>query len=83
MEMTADYRVLTTRVRALSLRAIVRAGGELNMWQLRWALEPLLCDHVVPGSPMPELDYDQHVAKQAATATSSSSRRAGRPATWE
>jgi hypothetical protein len=83
MEMTSDYRVLTTRVRALSLRAIERAGGTLNAWQLRWALEPLLCDHVVPGTPLPEIDCDGSRLGVSAPAASPGRRRAVRPATWE
>jgi hypothetical protein len=49
-----SLRVSIVRVRALSLRAIERAGGKVGFWQYRWCLEPLLADHVVPCDPMPD-----------------------------
>lgn len=83
MEMTADFRVLVTRVRALALRAITRAGGELSEWQLRWALEPLLADHVVPGTPMPEDVADRHSRSSAASSPAGGKARSSVPSAWE
>ena len=48
-----NSRVTLTRVRSLALRAMEQAGGTAKPWQLRWALEPLLCDHVAAATPMP------------------------------
>jgi hypothetical protein len=53
MDSTEDQRATRVIVRALALRAIESVGGVLSPGQLRWALEPVLADHVVPGQPEP------------------------------
>jgi hypothetical protein len=49
VDQRSEERATRVIVRLLSLRAIESVGGVLSPGQLRWACEPVLADHVVPG----------------------------------
>ena len=71
MDQRSEERATRVIVRLLSLRAIESVGGILSPGQLRWACEPVLADHVVPGQPEPVV-----VPPRPARAWSATSRSA-------